>query len=545
MSRRSVSVNGHVSIHGRRSVSATLAGCITLLTGCVSVGPNYHRPEAPASATFKEAEGWKVAQPREAEPRGNWWDIYKDPDLDVLMRQVQVSNQNVLLAEARYEQAVALVGQARAGYFPTLGALVSTTRSQNAFTSQSSGFGSTGTGTGTGGVGSGGGAPGGGTGSGGTGAGGVGTGTGVGSGTGAGGTTTTSTAATTSGRTATLDRASLSASWELDVWGRIRRTVESNRASAQATAGDLASALLSAQATLAQSYFQLRVIDLDLGLLERSIDAYQKALEVTENRYQAGVAQRSDVTQAQSQLETARAQWLDLGITRATLEHAIAVLVGKPPSALAIHRTDQVPVLPDIPLSLPSELLERRPDVAAAERRVAAANAQIGVAKAAYFPTLSISASGGYENTGWGKLFELPNRFWSVGPELAETLFDGGLRKWQVREARAVYDQNVASYRQTVLTAFQDVEDNLATLRILQKEVVAERAAADAAAQTLQIMENLYKAGTVDYLNVVSAQTTSLTAERAYRDMVSRALVASAGLLKALGGSWSTAGLPK
>ena len=473
--------------------NATLLS-LGLLTACVSVGPNYHRPAVETPPVFKEAQGWKVAEPRDAQSRGNWWDIYDDPNLDGLLRQVQVSNQNVVVAEARYRQALALVGTARANYFPTLSAAVSTTRSSNSVPTIA-------------------------------------------------GSTAGST--TSSSKTNTFDRASLTTSWELDVWGRIRRTVESNRAAAQASAGDLAAALLSAQTTLAQSYFQLRVVDLDLGLLERSTDAYERALEVTQNRYQAGVAARSDVTQAQTQLETARAQLLDLGIQRATLEHAIAVLVGKPPAAVSIPRTDQIPAVPDIPLSLPSELLERRPDVAAAERRVAAANAQIGVAKAAYFPTLTLTGSGGYQSTTFSRLFELPNRFWSVGPSLAETLFDAGARKYQEAEAIAVYDQDVASYRQTVLTAFQDVEDNLVSLKVLAQEALAERAAADAAAETLRIIENQYKAGTVDYLNVVSAQNASLSAERAFRDITNRSLTASVGLLKALGGGWNTGALPR
>ncbi len=473
--------------------NATLLS-LGLLTACVSVGPNYHRPAVETPPVFKEAQGWKVAEPRDAQSRGNWWDIYDDPNLDGLLRQVQVSNQNVVVAEARYRQALALVGTARANYFPTLSAAVSTTRSSNSVPTIA-------------------------------------------------GSTAGST--TSSSKTNTFDRASLTTSWELDVWGRIRRTVESNRAAAQASGGDLAAALLSAQTTLAQSYFQLRVVDLDLGLLERSTDAYERALEVTQNRYQAGVAARSDVTQAQTQLETARAQLLDLGIQRATLEHAIAVLVGKPPAAVSIPRTDQIPAVPDIPLSLPSELLERRPDVAAAERRVAAANAQIGVAKAAYFPTLTLTGSGGYQSTTFSRLFELPNRFWSVGPSLAETLFDAGARKYQEAEAIAVYDQDVASYRQTVLTAFQDVEDNLVSLKVLAQEALAERAAADAAAETLRIIENQYKAGTVDYLNVVSAQNASLSAERAFRDITNRSLTASVGLLKALGGGWNTGALPR
>jgi len=472
-------------------ILATAAGCQYL-----SVGPVYHRPSLEVPESYQEAKDWKPAEPQDTKPRGNWWDLYDDPDLDALMRQVAVSNQNVRLAAARYDQAVALLGNARSGYFPTITADVSSTRSQNALT------------------------------------------------VGGGGTATTSASAAGGSGTRTQDRVSATMNWELDVWGRIRRTVESNRESAQASAGDLAAALLSAQATLAQSYFQLRVTDLDLALLERSMDGYQKALEVTQNRYQAGVAQRSDVTQAQTQLENARAQWLDLGITRATLGHAIAVLIGKPPAALSIERKDETPAIPAIPLTLPSQLLERRPDIAAAERRTAAANAQIGIARAAWFPALSLGATGGYASNSFSKLFEVPNRFWSLGPDLAGTLIDFGARHYQVRAAIANYDQNVASYRQTVLSAFQDVEDNLATLAVLARESIAERAAADAAAETLAIAQNQYKAGTVDYLNVVSAQNASLAAERAWRDITNRSLAASVGLLKALGGGWSTDTLP-
>jgi NodT family efflux transporter outer membrane factor (OMF) lipoprotein len=472
---------------------------LAALPGCqyLSVGPVYHRPSIEVPEGYKEAGDWKPAEPQDAQPRGNWWDLYADPDLDALMRQVAVSNQSVRLAAARYEQAVALLGNARSGYFPTITADVSSTRSQNALT------------------------------------------------VGGGGSGTTSASAAAAGKsTTTQDRASASMNWELDVWGRIRRNVESNRESAQASAGDLAGALLSEQATLAQAYFQLRVTDLDLALLERSMDGYGRALEVTHNRYQAGVAQRSDVTQAQTQLENARAQWLDLGITRATLEHAIAVLIGKPPAALTIARKDETPTIPAIPLTLPSQLLERRPDIAAAERRTAAANAQIGIARAAWFPTLSLGATGGYASNSFSKLFEVPNRFWSLGPDLAGTLIDFGARHYQVRAAIANYDQSVATYRQTVLSAFQDVEDNLATLAVLARESVAERAAADAAAETLTITQNQYKAGTVDYLNVVSAQNASLSAERAWRDITNRSLAASVNLLKALGGGWRAASLP-
>jgi len=457
------------------------AGGCEYLTN-LTIGPVYHRPSLEVPPAYKESKDWKPAEPQDLTSRGEWWELYGDADLDALERQVQVSNQNVLLAAARYEQAAALLGTARSGYFPTVTADVSSTRSSN--------------------------------------------------------TTTAGPAVRTQ------DRVSLATVWELDVWGRVRRTVESNRESAQASAGDLAAMLLSQQATLAQSYFQLRVTDLDLGLLERSMAAYEKALEVTRNRYQAGVAQRSDVTQAQTQLENVRAQYLDLGITRATLEHAIAVLVGKPPAALSIPRKDQAPAIPAIPLTLPSQLLERRPDIAAAERRAAAANAQIGIARAAWFPTLSLGGSEGYASSSFSKLFEVPNRFWSLGPDLAGTLVDFGARRYQVRAAIASYDQSVATYRQTVLSAFQDVEDNLAALEVLAEESTAERAAADAAAETLAIAENQYKAGTVDYLNVVSAQNASLSAERAWRDITNRSLAASVALLKALGGGWRSDALP-
>ncbi len=457
------------------------AGGCEYLTN-LTIGPVYHRPSLEVPPAYKESKDWKPAEPQDLTSRGEWWELYGDADLDALERQVQVSNQNVLLAAARYEQAAALLGTARSGYFPTVSADVSSTRSPN--------------------------------------------------------TTTAGSAVRTQ------DRVSLATVWELDVWGRVRRTVESNRESAQASAGDLAAMLLSQQATLAQSYFQLRVTDLDLGLLERSMAAYEKALEVTRNRYQAGVAQRSDVTQAQTQLENVRAQYLDLGITRATLEHAIAVLVGQPPAALSIPRKDQAPAIPAIPLTLPSQLLERRPDIAAAERRAAAANAQIGIARAAWFPTLSLGGSEGYASSSFSKLFEVPNRFWSLGPDLAGTLVDFGARRYQVRAAIASYDQSVATYRQTVLSAFQDVEDNLAALKVLAEESTAERAAADAAAETLAIAENQYKAGTVDYLNVVSAQNASLSAERAWRDITNRSLAASVALLKALGGGWRSDALP-
>jgi NodT family efflux transporter outer membrane factor (OMF) lipoprotein len=343
--------------------------------------------------------------------------------------------------------------------------------------------------------------------------------------------------------TQTSDRVNLSAAWELDVWGRIRRTVESDEAAAIASESDLANALLSAQAMLVQSYLQLRATDTDLDLYEHSIVSYERALVITQNRYDAGVAQRTDVTQAQGQLESARAAAFDLAVTRHMLEHAIAVLTGRAPSELTIARTNTLPDVPETPVLVPAALLERRPDIAAAERRTAAANAQIGVARAAYFPDLTLTGIGGYESSEFSSLFRVPNRFWSLGPNLAQTIFDAGAIHAQVKQNIAAYDFNVATYRETVLAAFQDVEDNLATLKLLAQESIAETNAAKAAEQTLEITQNQYQAGTVDYLNVVIAQQAALTAERAVRDLANRRLTASVGLLKALGGGWKNSDL--
>jgi len=478
--------------------AAVVLACL-LLGGC-AVGPDYKRPQASTPPMFKETEGWKVAEPNDVAPRGNWWEVYNDPVLNKLVEQVKVSNQNVIAAEAQYREALALVSGARSQFFPQITANVSATRSQNALTAEVAGAGAT-------------------TGNGGT------------------------SQATVPAQTRTSDRVSLSAAWELDVWGKIRRQVESQKASAIASESDLANALLSAQAMLVTSYLQLRATDIDLDLYEHSIVSYERALTITQNRYDAGVAQRTDVTQAQSQLESARAAAFDLAVTRHTLEHAVAVLVGRPPSELTIERTNALPDVPETPVVVPAALLERRPDIAAAERRTAAANAQIGVARAAYFPDLTLTGTGGYESNEFSTLFRAPNRFWSLGPNLAQTIFDAGAIHAQVKQNIATYDFNVATYRETVLTAFQDVEDNLSTLKLLAQESQAEIKAAEAAEKTLDITQNQYQAGTVDYLNVVTAQQTALTAERSVRDLANRRLTASVGLLKALGGGWKTSDL--
>jgi NodT family efflux transporter outer membrane factor (OMF) lipoprotein len=448
-----------------------------VLGGC-AVGPDYRRPDVETPAIFKEAGDWKIAEPGDGKAAGRWWEIYADPQLNTLVQQVEVSNQNVRVAEAQYRQATALLDSARAGYFPTLATGASASR----------------------------------------------------------GATGGPPAPVTK-----TDRVTLNASWEVDVWGRIRRSVEAGRETAEASAADLAAATLSAQAALVQSYLQLRLADAQRRLLEQTTVGYQRSMDITKNRYEAGVAGRLDVAQAEAQLKSTQAQAIDLGVQRAQLEHAIALLVGKTPAAFALAPVDGFPGVPEIPLLLPSTLLERRPDIAAAERRAAASNAEIGVAQAAYFPSLTLGAAGGYQGSSFSQLMTLPNRFWSLGPALALTLFDGGAHSAQKEHAVAAYDASVATYRETVLAAFQEVEDNLAALRILAQEDVVQQEATRAAAESATLTNNQYQAGTVSYLNVVIAQATSLSAERSKLDIAGRRLVASVGLLKALGGDWRSA----
>jgi NodT family efflux transporter outer membrane factor (OMF) lipoprotein len=330
-------------------------------------------------------------------------------------------------------------------------------------------------------------------------------------------------------------------SWEVDVWGRIGRTVESGEANAQASAADLAAAKLSARAQLAQAYFQLRVVDAQKQLLDATVAAYQKSLELTTNRYNSGVVSRSDVLQAETQLKTTQAQAVDTGVHRAQLEHAIALLIGKAPADLSIAVAPLKTNPPELPAGAPEEILKRRPDVAAAERSMAAANAQIGVAVAAYYPSMSVNTTGGFESSNLAKWFSWMGRFWSAGLSMTQTLFDGGLRGGQVDQARANYDATVANYRQTVLTGFQEVEDNLAAQQILGSEAQAQDAAVNAAQQSLALTLNQYQAGIVSYLNVVVAQTTALANQRAAVDILGRRLSASVLLVKALGGGWKTA----
>jgi NodT family efflux transporter outer membrane factor (OMF) lipoprotein len=470
--------------------AAAAALALSLTLGGCAVGPNYKRPDAPVPASYKEApEGWKVAQPSDRADRGPWWAIYNDERLDALMDKCNAANQNIAEFAAAYRQARALVSEARAAYFPTISLGADASRSGSLLSSP----------TGSGSL---------------------------------------SNGSSSMSRVRNSFSTTLEASWEPDLWGKVSRTVGAQEASQLGAAADLANARLSAQATLAQTYFTLRELDSQQKLLDDTVTAYADALKLTQNQYAQGVAARSDVIQAQTQLQSAQAAAIDNGVARAQNEHAIAVLVGEPASTFSIPPIPLTAEPPSVPVEVPSALLERRPDIASAERKAAAANEQIGIAISAYFPTLTLSAQGGYDSSVLSQLFTLPSRFWTVGPSLAETLFDAGLRRAQTQAARAAYDEQVATYRQTVLAAFQDVEDNLASQRILAQEIVVQRQAVDSAQQALTIVTNEYKAGTVAYVTVLTAQATALAAEQKLATLAGERMVSSVGLVKALGGGW-------
>ncbi|KVQ17668.1 efflux transporter outer membrane subunit [Burkholderia ubonensis] len=474
----------------RRPLAAAVAfATAVMLAGC-AVGPDYHRPDTPMPAAFKEAPaGWKVAQPADGADRGAWWRVYGDPQLDALIDKLNASNQTIAQSAAAYRQARALVAEARAAYFPTVGLTASGSRSRSPRASLSSG-------------------------------------------------SSSSFGGGSSGSIGNSYSVGLDASWEPDLWGKVSRTVGAQRAGEAAAAADLANARLSQQATLAQTYFQLRTADTLQMLLDDTVASYARSLQLTQNRYAQGVAARADVIQAQTQLQSAQAAAIDNGVARAQYEHAIATLIGEPASTFSLPPLPLAAEPPVTPVGVPSALLERRPDIAAAERRAAAANEQIGVAISAFFPTLTLSAQGGVQSSVWSNLFTLPARFWTVGPQLAATLFDAGLRAAQTEAARATYDQDVAAYRLSVLTAFQDVEDNLASQRILAREIDVQRQAVDSAEHALAIVTNQYKAGTVDYLNVLTAQTTAFSAHQKLATIAGQRMVSSVGLVKALGGGW-------
>lgn len=468
------------------------------LSGC-AVGPDYVRPAIELPQAYKEQGPWKVATPSQVDGSLRWWEAYGDPLLNELISQAGSANQSIAQAEAQYRQAQASAAIARASLWPTIGASAGASRGQ----------------TNTNGV----------------------------------------------QRLADTYSVGLNASWEADIWGRIRRGSEAGDATAQASAASLAAARLSIQATLAQDYLQLRVTDLQKDLYQRTVAAYTRSLQLSTHQYEAGTALRSDVAQAETQLRAAQAQLIDLDATRNQLEHAIAILVGKAPAVFSIapwamagkdeaaaidanaHQLQAS--LPVTPAGLPSELLERRPDIANAERLAAAANANIGVARAAYFPTLTLSAGGGYNSVGFGQLFDTPSRVWSLGSALAATLFDGGARSARNDQAVAAYDAAAAQYKQTVLGGLQEVEDNLSTLRVLDQESAVQAQAVRAAQLAERLALSQYQAGTVTYLSVVTTQATSLTNQRSAITLLGRQLVASVALIKATGGGWQAPPQPQ
>jgi NodT family efflux transporter outer membrane factor (OMF) lipoprotein len=457
---------------------AAIAAALALaVLGGCAVGPDYVQPAVEVPGGYKENPNWKLAEPQQVDFGDRWWRRYGDSELDRLVDAANAANQTVRQAEAQYRQARAVLEAAHAGYWPTIGATVSAAR----------------------------------------------------------GVVNNGNAVQTS------IGAGLSASWEPDLWGSVRRSVESGEAAAQASAADLAAARLSIQSALAQNYLQLRFIDIQRSLYADTIAAYAKALQLTQAQYGAGVTLRSDVALAETQLKSTQAAAADLEAQRSAFEHAIAILTGRPPALFALAPAPMVARLPQVPSALPSDLLERRPDVAAAERRAAAANAQIGVAQAAYFPAVTLSASGSGLASSLAGLINTPGRVWSLGAALAQTLFDGGLRRARTAEAVAAFDASAAIYRQTVLNGFQQVEDDLATLRVLDQETTLQEDAVRSAQLAERLALAQYRGGTATYLSVVTAQTLALSNERTAVQLRSRQMTTSVALIAAIGGGWSPA----
>jgi NodT family efflux transporter outer membrane factor (OMF) lipoprotein len=471
----------------RPSVTLPLAASAALFFSGCTVGPKYVRPTTDSPAAYKETGAWKTAQPSDEITKGTWWKVYRDPQLDALEDQIVVSNQTLKMAQAQFVEARAAAKISRAGYFPTVTGGISATHVS--------------------------GAP---------------------------------NAPLSTGRTSYQDYTiPVDVSYEPDVWGRVRRTVEAARSEAQASAADLANVELSIRAELAFDYFTLRGLDAQKALLDSTVISYQKALDLTTTRYQGGLASAVDVAQAQTQLETTRAQSIDVGVARAANEHAIAVLVGKPAANFSLPPMPLATPPPGIPPGLPSELLERRPDIAAAERRVQEANAQIGIAKAAYFPLFTLTGTGGLESAAISTLIQGPSAFWTLGGAAAETIFEGGARRGAVNQAYAQRDQAIATYQQAVLSAFQEVEDNLAALRILQDEAKTEDAAVAAAQHSLALSITRYKGGIANYLEVTTAQSAALADEVTAVSILTRRMTSSVLLVKAIGGGWNVSQIPR
>ena len=476
----------------KRAGFAALA--MSLLLASCMVGPKYSKPQvasAPAygeqaPASFENVPGWKTAEPSDATTRGKWWEIFGDSDLNALEEQVGPANQSLKVAEANYRQARTQIQFNRSNLFPTVsaGALITTSR------------------------------------------------------------TSTNNPTGLPGREYGNFALPISASWEPDLWGRVRRSITSAKELTQASAADLANVKLLLETDLAIDYFEARSVDAQKKLLDDTVVAYQKALDLTQNRYNGGVASRVEVEQAQTQLQQTQAQDIDLGVARAQYEHAVAVLIGRLPEGYHLPNEPLRQTPPAVPLGVPSQLLERRPDIAGAERRLAFANEQIGIARAAYFPDLVISGTGGLQAGSIVDWFTWPSRYWAAGPQIAETLYDAGRRRASLQNAEAGYDANVANYRQTSLTAFQEVEDNLAALRVLEEEAAKQHEATTSAENSLQLSLNRYKGGLVTYLEVITAQGIALSNERTDVDLMRRRMDASVQLIRALGGGWNTSKLP-
>ncbi len=478
-----------IKVSSLNSRVALLVTALIICAGC-AVGPNYHRPPMQTPQVYKEAGDWKPAQPNDQNLGGAWWTLFQDPQLDALEEQIKGGNQNLKAAEAQFRQARAALRYNRADYFPTVTAGPSATRTLTSSNRPPAN-------------------------------------------------------SIFNGKTNNDFVLPFDFSYQADVWGRVRRTVESSRDQAQASAADLATIELSMRADLAIDYFQARSLDAQEQLLNSTVKQYEQALELNQNRFNGGLASEVDVEQAKTQLQTTRAVAIDVAVLRSQYEHAVAILIGKPPANFSLPPLPLATLPPKIPLSMPSELLERRPDIAAAERRLAAANAQIGVAKSAYYPVISLGATGGFESASISNLLTGPSGLWSLGVSAIGTIFDGGRRHALTDEARAAYDSQVATYRQNVLTAFQQVEDNLAAVRILENEAKVQEEAVAAAQRSLDLSVTRYQGGVTNYLEVTTAQTAALSNQVTAVNILGRRMANTVLLIQALGGGWNQSSLPQ
>lgn len=478
----------HAQTVTQRIGQAVLMGTTILSLAACAVGPKYKAPAVPAPPAYKEVGDWKTAQPSDQNLGGNWWEIFQDPQLNALEQQISVSNQNLKAAVAQYQEARAALRYARADYYPTVTTNPSAVRQRYSANRPLS----------------------------------------IGN-----------------GKTFNDFVVPIDVSYQVNAWGRVSKSVESYREQAQASAADLAVINLTMHADLAIDYYGARTLDAEEKLLQNTVVQYQQALQLNEDRYQGGLASEVEVEQARTILETTRAQLVDVGVARSQYEHAAAVLVGKPPAEFSLPPLPLTTPPPPIPVGVPSELLERRPDIAASERRVASANAQVGLAKSAYYPLINIVASGGFESGTITTLLQGPSALWSVGAAAAATIFDGGRRHARNDEAKATYDSSVASYRQTVLSAFQQVEDNLAALRVLEQEAGVQFTAVQSAQRSLDLSNTRYEGGVTSYLEVITAQNAALSDEVTAVNILGRRMASAVLLVEALGGGWDRSSLPE